>query len=673
MPSLKDRDVTSPSESSARNAGGADSSSRQQPVALEVPLTVNGARPLEGSDKREPFSESTKTVLVFDNGAVIRLSFVVAPGQLLFLTNERTKKEIICQVVRSKAGASANGYVEVEFTEPISGFWGLRFPADRSALRSRTSLSEAESDTDEFLRSAMDTNATVTRKRVSAQPDSGTSGHDEHFKPELKSEERASSRADLLAESPADAPKLESNRLQERLSALFSAEQRSAPFERASSRAESGEHKALSDTTAKLFEMAEASAAKGTPETAPGSGSQPAKTLSSLANSSDAKSTLPREELKVPSWLQPLTRDASASAPSHEEQHKTERAALEKEDKPTAGERESKPLRKSKPPKAAPVLGTGLLGQSAAPAASHHSNKGLIVGVAAGLLAAAAGAAWYFQQPSSLVTNSVRSTLAPTAPAPALVPAPSAATSTESTATATSPQQAQPPSTAAETAPRSVPQTVQAKPGANAVPENASTTAPPRLTPQPAVISERIPNAAPATSDPAAAWPPGSAESAEPAPKKPSLGEAALTKPKLKRRAKSGGVAAPSLTDTPAVSAAASLGAGLVPESASQPAAPVPLTPPTPVGGDVKPARLLSSVSPVYPSIARSQRLAGDVRIDALIDSNGRVSSMKVISGPPLLHQAAMDALRQWKYQPATLNGSAVPMHLTVTLQFHLQ
>ena len=59
--------------------------------------------------------------------------------------------------------------------------------------------------------------------------------------------------------------------------------------------------------------------------------------------------------------------------------------------------------------------------------------------------------------------------------------------------------------------------------------------------------------------------------------------------------------------------------------------------------------------------------------MDALIDANGRVTTMKIVSGPTLLHQAAMDALRQWKYQAATLDGKTVPMHLTVTLQFRLQ
>src|SRR5437762_6191194 len=102
-----------------------------QPVALEIAVTVNGARAVEGSDKREPFSETTQTVLVFGNGAVIRLTSTVAPGQLLFLTNEKTKKEVVCQVVKSKNYRSLSGYVELEFTESVVGFWGMRFPSDR--------------------------------------------------------------------------------------------------------------------------------------------------------------------------------------------------------------------------------------------------------------------------------------------------------------------------------------------------------------------------------------------------------------------------------------------------------------------------------------------------------------------------------------------------------------
>src|SRR5213592_3378717 len=134
-PIAKDAENLAPKpDGSARSTSGSgDSAIKQQPVALEVPVTVNGARALDGSDKREPFSESTKTVLIFGSGAVIRLSSAVAPGQLLFLTNEKTKKEVVCQVVKSKNYRSVSGYVELEFTEPAVGFWGMRFPADRIA------------------------------------------------------------------------------------------------------------------------------------------------------------------------------------------------------------------------------------------------------------------------------------------------------------------------------------------------------------------------------------------------------------------------------------------------------------------------------------------------------------------------------------------------------------
>src|SRR5215472_7300204 len=108
----------------------AEAPARPQPVALEVPVTVNGARTVEGSAKREPFSEKSATVLVFGHGAVIRVSAALAPGQLIFLTNEKSKKEVVCQVVKSKSDGGAVGYVELRFTEPAPGFWGMRFPAD---------------------------------------------------------------------------------------------------------------------------------------------------------------------------------------------------------------------------------------------------------------------------------------------------------------------------------------------------------------------------------------------------------------------------------------------------------------------------------------------------------------------------------------------------------------
>jgi TonB family protein len=81
----------------------------------------------------------------------------------------------------------------------------------------------------------------------------------------------------------------------------------------------------------------------------------------------------------------------------------------------------------------------------------------------------------------------------------------------------------------------------------------------------------------------------------------------------------------------------------------------------------------VSAVLPGYPLLAKNQHLEGDVRVDAVIDVNGRVTATKAVSGPVLLQQAAVDALRQWKYRPATLNGKPVPMHLSVTIRFRVR
>jgi TonB family protein len=79
------------------------------------------------------------------------------------------------------------------------------------------------------------------------------------------------------------------------------------------------------------------------------------------------------------------------------------------------------------------------------------------------------------------------------------------------------------------------------------------------------------------------------------------------------------------------------------------------------------------TVLPGYPLLAKSQHVEGDVQVDAVIDVNGRVTAAKAVSGPPLLQQAAVDALRQWKYRPATRNGKPVAMHLSVTIRFRVR
>ena len=105
-----------------------DEGNSQEPVALETTVVATGARPGDSSSKRELFTEETQTVLVFERGAVIRLSAAVADGQLVFLTNKSTGKEVVTQVVRKRAFRPTNCYVDLEFTEACPGFWGIEFP-----------------------------------------------------------------------------------------------------------------------------------------------------------------------------------------------------------------------------------------------------------------------------------------------------------------------------------------------------------------------------------------------------------------------------------------------------------------------------------------------------------------------------------------------------------------
>ena len=70
-----------------------------QATMLEIPVTIQGAKPVEGTDPRELFIETTKTILVFENGAVVNLESRVSLGQCVFLRNDQSGKEILCKVL----------------------------------------------------------------------------------------------------------------------------------------------------------------------------------------------------------------------------------------------------------------------------------------------------------------------------------------------------------------------------------------------------------------------------------------------------------------------------------------------------------------------------------------------------------------------------------------------
>ena len=102
---------------------------------------------------------------------------------------------------------------------------------------------------------------------------------------------------------------------------------------------------------------------------------------------------------------------------------------------------------------------------------------------------------------------------------------------------------------------------------------------------------------------------------------------------------------------------------------------PTPANPPSlplTVGGDVQAAKLIYSPRPPYPHLALTIRTQGTVVIRAVIARDGTIGNLQLISGPSLLVQAAMDAVRQWRYQPTLLNGKTVEVVTEISVNFTL-
>jgi TonB family protein len=84
-------------------------------------------------------------------------------------------------------------------------------------------------------------------------------------------------------------------------------------------------------------------------------------------------------------------------------------------------------------------------------------------------------------------------------------------------------------------------------------------------------------------------------------------------------------------------------------------------------------AQLISRVEPRYPPLALQTRQWGTVVLHAIISRDGRINALEVVSGSPFFVEAALDAVRQWRYRPTLLNGEPVEVETTITVEFRLQ
>jgi TonB family protein len=90
------------------------------------------------------------------------------------------------------------------------------------------------------------------------------------------------------------------------------------------------------------------------------------------------------------------------------------------------------------------------------------------------------------------------------------------------------------------------------------------------------------------------------------------------------------------------------------------------------VGGNVQESKLLYRVDPAYPPEARAPRVSGAVILQVTVNEQGLVSDVKVLRGHPLLDQSAVEAVKQWRYEPTLLNGEPVPVVATITVVFNV-
>lgn len=93
---------------------------------------------------------------------------------------------------------------------------------------------------------------------------------------------------------------------------------------------------------------------------------------------------------------------------------------------------------------------------------------------------------------------------------------------------------------------------------------------------------------------------------------------------------------------------------------------------PVRIGGEVRQPIKVRDVKPLYPPLAQEARVQGLVILEGLIDTQGNVADVKVLRGVPLLNDAAVEAVRQWRYRPTLLNGVPVPVIMTMAVTFTL-
>jgi periplasmic protein TonB len=601
---------------------------RTDAVSLEISIKVHGSRVTEVvrevTPQSEPFEEQTTTMIVFPEGAVLRMSTAVNVGQMLVLTNLKSGKDAICRVVKIRTFSNAQGYVEVEFSHAQPGYWGVNIPSNSSTGANKIAPTPPSAVKREESKTAAVSEPSRTPARVASPAVS---------KPVAAS---APPIADHKPFSPAPPPPARSNMPESSFIAIGSQEETQAAASSTSRTASlpAPPPRIEPKREVRTPEPPKRNVASDFPA-APPSVPLPSLSMAELLG----------DEIAVPAAPSDTSNSRDSSVGETDSSAPVETSA--KSFGSTFGSLSGGATLGSSLSQHSELFGAGvdssageLTGSEAAP---RQNNRFLIAACIFIVFAAMAGGVFYFRQQLGLQKSAV--------PASAM-----ANQINSNDANRTSVAQ---PSVAQGNQPAS----------------NLSSTTP--------MVT------IPGTTVTVSADPVPTAKSSAPAPSEPAV------TPKQPSRSVTSGMMATTLNSHPVslsrasaaqADAAPSIDAG---ETVGDPAAPLPglsssanIPPPPPaaaapegpvkVGGEVKEPRLITYKQPDYPLVAKQAHIQGDVLISTEIDKAGNVIHVEAISGPMMLRQAALEALRRWKYAPSTLNGQPVPVEMRVTVQFRM-
>lgn len=671
----KDVEVANPTAEGTANVGaGAPSSAanrptgahlRQDALSLEIPVKVHGSRVTEVvrgvTPKTEPFEEQSTTMIIFPQGGVIRMSTSVATGQMLVLTNLKTKQDAICRVVKVRTFTNMQGYVEVEFTHPQPTYWGVQFPTAKPAAPATKPQAAAPEGQGtllaphEELKSNLPSDVSWAPAKTVAPPAPVAA------KPPVAPSVPAAAVPPPAAPKPhVPAAKPESTfagiETQMEVQPAASATANVRPLPPLDPRESHEVAKPVikmpppppAAPVASSVPLAPAALAANASEPAPVG--FPSLSMTELLGESDAAhATIAIEEKPAPAPksqpVAPQVNEASVAAAAASNAFAT---AVDDVAAPASAASEA----------------FGSRFDSGAKAAARESSKGspnfLTIAAVVALVVVLGGGALYLRSQRANANSGSASA------APALIT--SAPSSSARPVQATSLEPSQPVQPAVESSKAASSNLVVAPHGNNIA--NPATNAP---APRPSAAPTSAAVAAPAKPSPSPA-------PAQPAPQ-PSgvtgnmVAESANSHPVTAQRSSGDDVEAPSVDAAPP---ADNSGDALPSVLASNdgPAAPEvkPVEPSAParVGGNVLAPRILSSSQPIYPTIAKQAHIQGDVVIKTTIDQRGNVTHMEVVSGPAMLRGAAMEALKRWKYAPSMLNGEPISVEMLVTLKFRM-